>query len=81
MLWISPLSLMQIGSKGKYWGKQWPPEDLQMEVSTTRRRGPNDVGVRPLHGIPILIKNNIATNDKMNNTGKLHPSQPRRFTP
>lgn len=24
----------------------------------------------PLHGIPILIKNNIATKDKMNNTGK-----------
>ena len=23
----------------------------------------------PLHGIPILIKNNIATDDKMNNTG------------
>ena len=22
----------------------------------------------PLHGVPILIKNNIATNDKMNNT-------------
>lgn len=22
----------------------------------------------PLHGIPILIKNNIATNDQMNNT-------------
>lgn len=24
----------------------------------------------PLHGIPILIKNNIATMDKMNNTGE-----------
>lgn len=24
---------------------------------------------RRLHGIPILIKNNIATADKMNNTG------------
>ena len=24
---------------------------------------------RPLHGIPILIKDNIATMDKMNNTG------------
>ena len=23
----------------------------------------------PLHGIPILIKNNIATDDLMNNTG------------
>ena len=27
-------------------------------------------GISPLHGIPILIKNNIATSDKMNNTGK-----------
>lgn len=26
--------------------------------------------ISPLHGIPILIKNNIATNDKLNNTGK-----------
>jgi len=25
---------------------------------------------RPLHGIPILLKNNIATDDKMNNTGE-----------
>lgn len=24
----------------------------------------------PLHGIPILLKDNIATADKMNNTGK-----------
>jgi hypothetical protein len=24
---------------------------------------------RPLHGVPILIKNNIATMDKMNTTG------------
>lgn len=24
---------------------------------------------RPLHGIPILVKDNIATSDKMNNTG------------
>jgi Asp-tRNA(Asn)/Glu-tRNA(Gln) amidotransferase A subunit family amidase len=23
----------------------------------------------PLHGIPILIKDNIATHDEMNNTG------------
>ena len=27
---------------------------------------------RPLHGVPLLIKNNIATMDKMNNTGLLH---------
>jgi len=24
----------------------------------------------PLHGIPILVKDNIATNDKMNTTGQ-----------
>ena len=24
---------------------------------------------RPLHGVPILLKDNIATMDKMNNTG------------
>jgi len=24
----------------------------------------------PLHGVPILLKNNIATKDKMNNTGQ-----------
>ena len=28
----------------------------------------NGTTLGPLHGIPILIKNNIATNDKMNNT-------------
>lgn len=26
---------------------------------------------RPLHGIPMLIKNNIGTLDKMNTTGEL----------
>jgi Asp-tRNA(Asn)/Glu-tRNA(Gln) amidotransferase A subunit family amidase len=26
--------------------------------------------IRPLHGIPVLLKNNIATADKMNNTGR-----------
>jgi len=24
----------------------------------------------PLHGIPVLLKDLIATNDRMNNTGK-----------
>lgn len=38
----------------------------------------NGTVLGPLHGIPILIKNNIATNDKMNNTGKRAiPSQYR----
>jgi amidase len=31
----------------------------------------------PLHGIPILIKNNIATKDEMNNTGKFSALVPR----
>jgi amidase len=35
--------------------------ELDLERSEGSIRG-------PLHGIPILIKNNIATNDKMNNT-------------
>ncbi|KAH8585361.1 amidase [Bisporella sp. PMI_857] len=34
---------------------------LDVERSKGRVRG-------PLHGIPLLLKNNIATNDKMNNT-------------
>ena len=35
--------------------------ELDMERANGMTRG-------PLHGVPILIKNNIATNDKMNNT-------------
>ena len=31
---------------------------------------------RPFHGIPILLKDNIATKDKMNNTGNLIPMLP-----
>lgn len=31
---------------------------------------PNVNGCRPLHGIPILLKDNIATMDEMNNTGR-----------
>jgi amidase len=37
--------------------------ELDLERSEGSIRG-------PLHGIPILIKNNIATNDKMNNTAE-----------
>ena len=32
------------------------------------RKFGSDFTARPLHGLPILIKNNIATNDQMNNT-------------
>ncbi|KAI9716203.1 MAG: hypothetical protein M1828_000429 [Chrysothrix sp. TS-e1954] len=36
-------------------------KELDMERAQGKSRG-------PLHGVPILIKNNIATDDKMNNT-------------
>ena len=32
--------------------------------------------IRPLHGVPILIKDNIATMDKMNNTGNSNSESP-----
>lgn len=38
---------------------------IAAELDAERARGKTR---GPLHGIPILIKNNIATNDKMNNT-------------
>ncbi|KAI1394742.1 amidase signature enzyme [Hypoxylon fuscum] len=38
---------------------------IAAELDTMRSKGQN---LGPLHGVPILIKNNIATNDKMNNT-------------
>jgi hypothetical protein len=38
------------------------------------------VTLRPLHGIPILIKNNIATMDKMNNTGELISTRSRSWS-
>jgi len=28
---------------------------------------------RPLHGIPILLRDEIATMDEMNNTGRIYP--------
>jgi amidase len=43
-------------------------------ASTSRMAIPKSVHAdwfrSPLHGIPILLKNNIATLDKMNNTGR-----------
>jgi amidase len=42
---------------------------IAKELDAERRAGK----IRgPLHGLPMLIKNNIATADKMNNTGS-HP--------
>nr|POE77684.1 putative amidase [Quercus suber] len=39
--------------------------DIAAHADSLRR---NNTILSPLHGIPILIKNNIATNDAMNNT-------------
>lgn len=43
------------------------PDALEIAASLDELRAQGEV-MGPLHGIPILIKNNIATNDKMNNT-------------
>lgn len=40
---------------------------IALERDTERRAG-IDPAKQPLHGIPILLKNNIATDDEMNNT-------------
>ncbi|KAL7789779.1 amidase-like protein [Trichoderma ceciliae] len=40
---------------------------IASECDTERRAG-IDPAKQPLHGIPILLKNNIATDDEMNNT-------------
>ncbi|KAL7957750.1 amidase signature domain-containing protein [Trichoderma compactum] len=40
---------------------------IALERDTERRTGIDPVK-QPLHGIPILLKNNIATDDEMNNT-------------
>ncbi|ATY65739.1 glutamyl-tRNA(Gln) amidotransferase subunit A [Cordyceps militaris] len=42
------------------------PDALTIAAERDKERCQGKVG--PLHGIPILIKDNIATNDKMNNT-------------
>lgn len=42
------------------------PDALEIAAKLDKERSKGKVG--PLHGIPILIKDNIATNDKMNNT-------------
>ena len=43
------------------------PDALTIAASLDAARA-NGTKLGPLHGIPILIKNNIATLDKMNNT-------------
>lgn len=43
------------------------PDALDIAASLDAKRA-NGTVLGPLHGIPILIKNNIATDDKMNNT-------------
>lgn len=43
------------------------PDALDIAASLDAERA-NGTLRSPLHGIPILIKNNIATMDKMNNT-------------
>lgn len=43
------------------------PDAVQIAHRLDAERG-NGTSRGPLHGIPILIKNNIATKDKMNNT-------------
>ncbi|KAK5997482.1 Putative amidase [Cladobotryum mycophilum] len=41
---------------------------IAAELDCERQRGIINSTALPLHGIPILVKNNIATDDKMNNT-------------
>lgn len=43
------------------------PDALSIAAQLDAERA-NGTTRGPLHGVPILIKNNIATNDKMNNT-------------
>ena len=44
------------------------PDALSIATSLDGERAQGKVR-GPLHGVPIVIKNNIATNDLMNNTG------------
>ncbi|KAL6800416.1 amidase signature domain-containing protein [Trichoderma sp. SZMC 28012] len=45
------------------------PDALSIALKRdTERRAGIDPAKQPLHGIPILLKNNIATDDEMNNT-------------
>lgn len=47
--------------------KEINPEALSIAATLDAERAAN-ISRGPLHGIPILIKNNIATDDQMNNT-------------
>jgi amidase len=44
------------------------PDALVIAAELDAERKNGKAGCSPLHGIPVLIKDNIATNDKMNNT-------------
>ncbi|PHH92773.1 hypothetical protein CDD83_5179 [Cordyceps sp. RAO-2017] len=44
------------------------PDALSIAASLDEERKVKGNAVGPLHGIPILLKDNIATRDKMNNT-------------
>lgn len=44
------------------------PDALSIAAELDEQRTSGDGGDKPLHGIPVLVKDNIATNDKMNNT-------------
>jgi amidase len=45
------------------------PDALAIAAELDAMRA-NGTILGPLHGLPILIKNNIATADQMNNTGE-----------
>lgn len=44
------------------------PDALAIAAALDAERAANNASRGPLHGIPILLKNNIATDDRMNNT-------------
>lgn len=46
-----------------------------MDLTVSAKHLLSDKG-RPLHGIPMRLKENIVTKDKMNNTGNLIPMLP-----
>ncbi|PHH64277.1 hypothetical protein CDD81_4761 [Ophiocordyceps australis] len=52
------------------------PDALDIAAHLDKQRASGCILGRPLHGIPILIKNNIATADRMNNTGTYCCAEP-----
>ena len=47
------------------------PEALKIAIEMDRERGLRRVR-GPLHGIPVLLKDNIATGDRMSKIGRAH---------